>query len=422
MPTRILPIIFVVLSICGCVSQNVIERTQAAADSAARDAAVAQSTADQALSAAMEAQYAAEANRELLERSSQGPPGPPGGPVGQQVLVPNSEYVSRDEPRYRVWYGTHRALKDLADPAKGFSNADGGKLIYGRAIVYVPKSHSFGETGSSWIIRKIFRKDDRLKIQEMTVLSENDFRTYMEWKLASRASGKRTAFVYVHGYNTEFEEAIIRAAQIGYDLKIEGVTALFSWPSKGSTFGYTADEATIQSSEPYLEQFLMSIISNPEVEEVNVLAHSMGNRALLRVVEKLAGNPALPPKPINQIILAAPDVDVRIFEQLAKYYPQVSERTTIYVSAEDRALELSGWLHQFQRVGKAPPVNVLPDIDTIAVDEIDVSALGHTYFAEAHALLYDIFDLLRSDADPDYRQRLRSATNEKGQKFWFFAK
>jgi hypothetical protein len=34
--------------------------------------------------------------------------------------------------------------------------------------------------------------------------------------------------VYIHGYNVSFEEAVIRAAQMGYDLKVEGVTALFS--------------------------------------------------------------------------------------------------------------------------------------------------------------------------------------------------
>ena len=98
------------------------------------------------------------------------------------------------------------------------------------------------------------------------------------------------------------------------------------------------------------------------------------------------------------MILAAPDVDVRLFEQIASNYTLLSERTTLYVSAEDRPLGLSGWLHQFQRVGKAPPVTVVPNIDTIAVDEIDVSTLGHAYFADAEALLYDIFDLLRSNA------------------------
>lgn len=236
----------------------------------------------------------------------------------------------------------------------------------------------------------------------------------------SRLQGKRTALVYIHGYKTKFEEAIIRAAQIGYDLKVEGITAAFSWPSVGSTFGYTADEATIQASEEYLEEFLRTIITTQDVENVNILAHSMGNRALIRVLSNFAKDSSLPNKPINQIILAAPDVDVRIFETLAANYSKLSTRTTLYVSAEDKPLELSGWLHNFQRVGKAPPVSVFPNIDTIAVDEIDISTLGHSYFAEAEALLYDIYSLINTNSSPENRQRLRLSKNEKGQNFWFF--
>ncbi|MEX0977194.1 MAG: Lpp/OprI family alanine-zipper lipoprotein [Woeseia sp.] len=76
----------------GCASQEAIERAQATADGAARDAAAAQSaaeaaraavdsatqaarsaqsTADQALSAAREAQSCCDANRDRLERMFQ---------------------------------------------------------------------------------------------------------------------------------------------------------------------------------------------------------------------------------------------------------------------------------------------------------------------------------------------------------------
>lgn len=441
---RIALISVVVISICGCASQQAIDSAQASADVAMRDSAVAKSTAeaarasaehaaqaaanaqdsaDSAIVAAHQALATAEETRYRMEQFYQTSAGPPPGPPGEEILVPNSEYVSHDEPYYRVWYGTNRALNDSNRPEEGFSNRDGRQLIYGRAVVFVPQSHKFGETGSSWIVRRLFmREDDRLKIENIEILSEDDFRFQMASKLLTRFQGKRTALVYIHGYNTNFDDAIIRAAQIGYDLKVEGITAVFSWPSAGSLFAYTADEATIQASEVYLEEFLKSILSNPEVENLNILAHSMGNRALMRVMNSFANDTSLPAKPINQIILAAPDVDVRIFEELAKNYSQLSTRTTLYVSARDKALDLSGWLHRFQRLGKGPPITVISDIDTIAVDEIDISTLGHAYFADAEALLYDIFHLLKANANPDDRQRLQSTTNQNGQKFWFFAK
>jgi hypothetical protein len=65
-------------------------------------------------------------------------------------------------------------------------------------------------------------------------------------------------------------------------------------------------------------------------------------------------------------------------------------------------------------------VTVLPGIDTIAVDAVDVSVLGHGYFADAEALLYDIFDLIGGNDSPDARQRLQPAVNRNGDRYWLF--
>lgn len=35
----------------------------------------------------------------------------------------------------------------------------------------------------------------------------------------------------MHGFNVKFEEAVLRAAQIKYDLKFAGEVVLFSWPA-----------------------------------------------------------------------------------------------------------------------------------------------------------------------------------------------
>jgi esterase/lipase superfamily enzyme len=36
--------------------------------------------------------------------------------------------------------------------------------------------------------------------------------------------------IFVHGYNVSFEEAALRAAQIGFDLAIKGAMTFFSRP------------------------------------------------------------------------------------------------------------------------------------------------------------------------------------------------
>ena len=48
-------------------------------------------------------------------------------------------------------------------------------------------------------------------------------------------------------------------------------------------------------------------------------------------------------------------------------------------------------------------------MDTIAVPGFDIDLLGHAYFAQAEALLHDIFDLMRHGeppaTPPAYRSR-----------------
>lgn len=48
-------------------------------------------------------------------------------------------------------------------------------------------------------------------------------------------------------------------------------------------------------------------------------------------------------------------------------------------------------------------------MDTVAVPDFDVDLLGHSYFAQAEALLHDIFDLMRRGQDPTHRQRISAA-------------
>jgi len=56
-------------------------------------------------------------------------------------------------------------------------------------------------------------------------------------------------------------------------------------------------------------------------------------------------------------------------------------------------------------------------VDTVAVPDFDVDLLGHSYFAQAEALLHDIFDRMRRGQEPAHRQRI-SAALAHGATFW----
>ena len=59
--------------------------------------------------------------------------------------------------------------------------------------------------------------------------------------LAGLDPADRNMLVYIHGFNTSFDDAQRRAAQLGFDLKVPGITALYSWPSRGNLIAYLAD-------------------------------------------------------------------------------------------------------------------------------------------------------------------------------------
>jgi esterase/lipase superfamily enzyme len=136
----------------------------------------------------------------------------------------------------------------------------------------------------------------------------------------------------------------------------------------------------------------------------------MGNRALMDVLHNVKNYPGLSRAKFGQIILAAPDIDARVFRQAAAAYPRLSARTTLYVCSKDRALQLSGHGHDNIRTGYCPPVTVVKGIDTIEVSGVDLDALGHSYYAEAGPVLRDIWILLKTGSPPSDRPALSGAT------------
>lgn len=320
---------------------------------------------------------------------------------------------------YPLWFGTNRAPVDPADPAKGFSGERGSALHYGTCRVVVPRSHQIGSLGSSWWKRLLKRTDDRLRLEEgsLRTWAADAFWADVRQALAAHDPGERAALVFIHGYNVDFEEAALRAAQIGYDLQVPGLTAFFSWPSKGDLKGYPADEAAIEASEPYLTEFLLRFTRESGAEAVHVIAHSMGNRGLLRAMQRILAQVA-GAVPFGQIFLAAPDVDPDVFRNLADAYRRLARRTTLYVSSKDKALATSGLVHDAPRLGFCPPVTVVPGLDTVEVSNIDLSFLGHGFYATARDVLQDMHRLLRADAPPDRRFGLRPARAPDGNAYW----
>jgi esterase/lipase superfamily enzyme len=206
---------------------------------------------------------------------------------------------------------------------------------------------------------------------------------------------------------------------MGVDLKAPGLTAFFSWPSRGETQDYAVDEAAIESSEAAITEFLVRFASDVGAQRVHIIAHSMGNRALLRAMQRIRADATrYSSVQFGQIFLAAPDVDAGLFRELAAAYPQLTLRTTLYVSPADKAVGISRLLHGAARVGFTPPVTMVPGIDTVVIPDFNLDLLGHTYYAKGAGVRSDMFTLLRRDTSPADRQRLQAAAGDDGASYW----
>ena len=341
--------------------------------------------------------------------------------TGQPAGRPPRVFPLLDQAEYPVWYGTNREPLDPANHGAGFSSerARDAAIHYGQCRVYIPASHKIGSTGSPWWKRLLTMTDDRLKLLSIGAQPAELFWQSMATHLAATATDERSAVIFIPGYNVSFEAAALRAAQIGFDLSVRGAMAFFSWPSRGTLQGYTADEATIEASEDAIADFMVQVVERSGAHAVHVIAHSMGNRGALRAVNSIVKQAQWRSGArFSQIILAAPDVDTDVFRRLSAACNQVARRTTLYVSTRDRAIEASGWLHAFPRAGLVPPVLVAPPIDTINVTNADLTLLGHGYVADSRDVLRDLHALITSDTPPEKRFGLREEYSETGERFW----
>ncbi len=120
-------------------------------------------------------------------------------------------------------------------------------------------------------------------------------------------------------------------------------------------------------------------------------------------------------------MLAAPDLDTEEFDDNSNLYVSFSDKTTLYVSPDDKAVKASLFINKEYRVGLSPPVKIVEGIDTIEVDQLiskPLLELGHGYYAESEALLYDIHGLIVSSLEPDKRLKLKRVEIEKSLHYW----
>lgn len=210
------------------------------------------------------------------------------------------------------------------------------------------------------------------------------------------ASVKKTpdgsALVFIHGFNTRFEDSVYRFAQIVRDSGVRSAPILVTWPSRGSLLAYGYDRESTNYTRNALENLFQYLAKDAEVKEVSILAHSMGNWLTLEALRQMAiRNDGLPAK-FKNVMLAAPDVDVDVFRSQIVDMGTPHPQFTLFVSRDDKALAVSRRVWgDVARLGSIDPEAVpykqeLADAEINVIDLTKVKAgdrLNHGKFAES---------------------------------------
>jgi esterase/lipase superfamily enzyme len=311
----------------------------------------------------------------------------------------------------QVHYATSRNVSD-----KGVFGGDRNKeLSYGHCTVTIPPVHRKGqlESPSWWRLEFVQNPENHVVLNAPNKMDEKVF--YSDVRAMAQANGDQ-ALVFIHGYNTSFDDAIKRTAQLKYDLGFRGPVVAFSWPSRGVTAAYTVDEANAEWTVPLFAKFLQSLAIQLGKTRLLLVAHSMGSRVLLNGLKQLQVTQAEISSPM-QVVLAAPDVDRDVFVDIAAQIKR-KDQTTLYASSTDKALLASKKLHGTPRAGDtADGITIVDGIDTIDVSNVDSGFVGHSYYGDNRSVISDLYYLIRGISIP--RFGLKEAVHN-GKKYWIF--
>jgi esterase/lipase superfamily enzyme len=273
------------------------------------------------------------------------------------------------------------------DPNFLFSGERARDLSYAEIGVSVPPTHVTGELELPPRIPGDPAKE--FVTTGVEPLDAAGFRSVLHQQL--RDNGNRHVLVFVHGYNNTFGAAVFRLAQIDYDTGAPVVPVLFTWPSRGHLLAYPYDRESANFSRTSLERLLQDLADDPNVGEVSILAHSMGNWVTLEALRQQAIRQGRISPKITEVMLAAPDVDVHVartqFDDMGHERPHF----TLFVSQDDKALRFSRrFWRSADRLGSIDP-NVEPyrsALEHYNITVIDLTQLKagdrmhHAKFAE----------------------------------------
>lgn len=312
------------------------------------------------------------------------------------------------DPRVvELLFATNR-IPVIESKGPDFTGERADTLSFGACQVRVPEDHKIGQLElpkkASWIRLRFTDEavDERrhFVIKGISTFERKQFLDIVQ------SDASRTALIFVHGFNTSFQEGVLRFSQIVWDMQFKSIPILFSWPSAGGVLNYLYDFNSALGARQLFGKLIQMLRVEAKVETLHIVAHSMGNFVLLDALNQLANAGALPK--LSEIVMAAPDVDIDLYKTLAANIRPWARGMTLYASANDKALVISRRAAGKPRAGdvfSGGPI-LLPNIESIDVSAMgdEMFGLNHDVFASDRSLIDDIGRLVRSGERPPHQR------------------
>ncbi len=321
-----------------------------------------------------------------------------------------------------VFYATNRNVIDEKKPefGKNFNEARPHALRFGAA--QVKKSKGEYEVSKIHLVPDA-PSDDTAKDQPL------GSKQIFELLRQNMAGKKRDVICLIHGYASDFETALARAAELKDKYRCQGkepFVFVFSWPSDAQMIplvSYFSDRDDASASGKAiaraflkLRDFLVDLAKEDFCDQsIHVVAHSMGNYALrhaFQAIRDALGEDL--PRLLDNVFLMAADEDDDVFEKDHKFrlLPQIAKAVHVYFASGDRALVISDTTKRNpDRLGANGPRlrDGLPRkvtlVDCSRVEDSKGDLSNHQYYRLRPEVIDDVNQVLSGLAPDEVKNR-----------------